>query len=252
MIDPVFNEHFSSRRRWKHVAFLSLKVWVVPLLRALIRFKVYGLENIPKRGGAIVVGNHIHNSDPILMLAATSRPILWMAKAEVWKYPGIRWFANVSGAFPVDRGTFDRDAIRTAIDILNDGLLLGIYPEGTRSTTGGLSEPFAGASLVAIRTNAPIIPCVIVGSDDLPLNGKKQRARRHRYPQVQVLFGNPFRLERNDPEGKRYKLDELTDAIMIELARLLPERMRGIYTDCAGRSHPAVRYDHIQFLGAGK
>lgn len=251
MLRPVFNRRLSFRRRWKHLIFVLLRIFVLPTLRLALRFKVHGLSNIPHSGGALVIGNHVHNGDPILMLSATYRPILWMAKEEVWDMPVLRWFATQAGAFPVQRGSFDRNAIRTAVDTIQEGLLVGMYPEGTRSTTGGLKEPFPGASLVAVRSGAPVIPCVIVGSDDLPLNGVKQRRRRGCYPRVEVWFGPPFMLNPRGEDGHRYSMAELTDAMMIELAKLLPASMRGIYADCdLTSSHPAVQREGIVFPGA--
>lgn len=230
--------------------FVLLRIFVLPTLRVTLRFKVHGLSNIPSKGGALIVGNHVHNSDPILMLSASNRPILWMAKEEVWDLPILRWFATQSGAFPVQRGTFDRSAIRVAVETVHEGLLVGMYPEGTRSTTGGLKEPFAGASLVALRSGAPVIPCVIVGSVDLPLNGVKQRQRRTRYPRVEVWFGPPFVLNPRAEDGKRYSMSELTDAMMTELARLLPPQMRGLYAEYdLSASHPAIVRDGLSFPG---
>ena len=249
MIDPVFNRKLSFRRRWKHVIFLLLRIWVLPTLRVTLRLKIHGLGYVPRRGGALVIGNHVHNADPILMLSASPRPVLWMAKEEVWDLPVLRWFASQAGAFPVQRGTFDRHAIRVAVDTIQEGLLVGMFPEGTRSTTGGLKQPYPGASLVALRSGAPVIPCVIVGSEELPLNGSKQRRRLHGYPRVEVRFGQPFRLEPRSADGSRYSMAELTDAMMLELARLLPEHMRGIYADAPDEPHPAVCREGIRFPG---
>ncbi len=224
----------------------------MPALRLTFRLKIHGLKNVPKRGGALVIANHVHNADPILILSASPRPVLWMAKEEVWSLPVLRWIATQAGAFPVQRGTFDKGAIRNAVAMLQEGLLVGMFPEGTRSTTGGLREPFPGASLVALRSGAPIIPCVILGTEDLPLNGKKQRARtsRRRYPRVEVFFGEPFRLQARSMDGKRYSMSELTDAMMIELARLLPDEKRGIYSGAKSQhTHPAISRCALIFPG---
>ena len=216
-----------------------------------MRLKVHGLGNVPTQGGALVIANHVHNSDPILILAASNRPILWMAKREVWSVPIVRWFASQAGAFPVERGTYDRGAIRTAIETINEGLLVGMFPEGTRSSTGGLREPFAGASLVALRADAPIIPCVIVGSSDLPFNGRKQRKRRRWYPKVEIRFGAAFKLNPRGRDGKRFTMSELTDAMMVEIARLLPDDMRGLYESVdRGTDSLAICRENIQFPGS--
>ena len=250
MLRPLFNRRLTFRRRWKHLIFVLLRIFVLPTLRLTLRFKIHGLSNIPHAGGALVIGNHVHNSDPILMLSATNRPILWMAKEEVWDLPVLRWFATQAGAFPVQRGSFDRSAIRTAVDTINEGLLVGMYPEGTRSTSGGLKEPFPGASLVAIRSGAPVIPCVIVGTAELPLNGVKQRSLERGYPRVEVWFGPPFKLRPRSDDGRRFSMAELTEAMMTEIARLLPPSMRGIYADHnLSSSHPAISREDVAFPG---
>jgi 1-acyl-sn-glycerol-3-phosphate acyltransferase len=249
VIDPVFDRRMSLRRRWKHVIFLYLRIFILPLARVLMRFKTLGTQHIPRRGGAVIVANHNHNADPILIYIATTRPIFFMTKVAIWKYPIPRWVASQAGAFPVRRDRVDREAIRTAVAHLSDGFLVGIFPEGTRSTTGGLIKPEAGASMIAVRAGAPIIPCGIVGASDLPFNGAKQEKRQRLYPKVTVRFGEPFRLDAHGPDGTRYHLDELTDAMMIEVARLLPESMRGVYAERAGQSHPAVCRDALIFTG---
>lgn len=248
MIEPVLDSQMSSARRAKQALFVAARVFVLPGLRVGIRMKVFGLDNVPKRGGALVICNHLGWFDPVLLMAAAPRPILWMAKAEFVKYPILRWFAMQAGAFPVRRGQADRQALRHAQGLLDDGMLVGMFPEGTRSKSGGLKEPFGGASLVALRSHAPIIPCALVGTDGLPLSGSKPSIRR-RYPKVAAIFGEPFTLEQVAADGTKRSLDDLTDAMMSEIARMLPERYRGIYADLCEESHPAVRRDNITFTG---
>lgn len=248
MIEPILDSRMSGMRRAKHVVFVSARLFVLPGLRAGIRLKVFGLDNVPKHGGALMICNHLGWFDPVLLMAASPRPILWMAKAEFVKYPVLRWFAMQAGAFPVRRGQPDRQALRHAQRRLDDGMLVGMFPEGTRSKSGGLKEPFAGASLVALRSKAPIIPCALVGTDGLPLSGSEPVIRR-RYPKVSAIFGEPFTLEHVGPDGRKRSLDDLTDALMIEIARLLPEQYRGIYAGRCETPHPAVRRDALVFSG---
>lgn len=240
MIDPVLDRRLSRRRRWKHAVWLFARFFVMPGLFVTLRMRSHGTQNMPRAGGVILIANHVDFFDPVLIEAATPRPVLWMAKSEVFDYPVLRWFARQAGAFPVERGKPDRSALRHAEGLLAEGLVVGMFPEGTRSRIGGLQEPYSGASLLAVRTNAPIVPCAIVGSDGLPLSGFKPHKRR-RYPRVDVLFGEPFMLEHNAADGTRLRLEELTDAMMIEIARLLPAPYRGIYAAQCDRPHPAVR-----------
>lgn len=248
MIDPIRDRSLSRTRRWKHAVFIAARGVILPLLRLGLRMKVYGLKNIPRRGGAIVICNHLDWFDPILLMAAVPRPILWMAKKEFLGYPVLSWFALQAGAFPVDRGKPDRSALRHAQALLEDGMLVGMFPEGTRSSTGALKVPFTGASLVAVRSGAPIIPCALIGTEYLPMSGLKEKPAGKR-PRVTAIVGEPFRLETVAPDGRRRGLDELTDAMMIEIARLLPERNRGLYAGKANAPHPAVRRDAIVFSG---
>jgi 1-acyl-sn-glycerol-3-phosphate acyltransferase len=248
MIDPVLDRRLSFERRWKHALFLSTRGVVLPLLRVGMRMEVFGISNVPRRGGAVVICNHLDWFDPILLLAASPRPILFMAKAEFLEYPVLRWFALQAGAFPVRRGRPDRAALRHAEQRLGDGMLVGMFPEGTRSRTGGLKEPFDGASLVAVRSHAPVIPCALTGTEDLPLSGAPPSRRR--IPKVTAMFGAPFLLDVTAADGTKRGLDELTDAMMIEIARLLPERYRGCYADQASAPHPAVRRADVRFTGA--
>jgi 1-acyl-sn-glycerol-3-phosphate acyltransferase len=249
VVDPLFDRRHSLRRRLKHAMFLFLRILILPTARVLFRFKTIGTKNIPRQGGAVIVANHLHNADPILIYIATTRPIFFMTKADVWKYPIPRWAAAHAGAFPVRRDRVDRDAIRTAGANLAEGFLVGVFPEGTRSTTGGMTEPEPGASLIAVHNRAPVIPCAVIGASDLPFNGSKQQPRQRLYPKVSVSFGEPFWLETHTPDGGRYSRADLTDAMMIEIARLLPPALRGIYAERSACSHPAVSRENIQFTG---
>lgn len=248
MIDPIFDKEFSPRRRVKHALFLAARAVLLPILRVTVRLRVAGMANIPRRGGAIVICNHLGWFDPPILDAACSRPILFMAKEEFMNYPILRWFARQSGAFPVRRGTADRKALQHAQSLIADGLLVGMFPEGTRSKTGSLQRAFTGASLVVVRSNALIIPSIMIGTEDLPMSGNRGQKRGRLWPKVRVVFGEPFRLATRRPNGERYSLDELTDAMMIEIARMLPPQYRGVYADLADRSHPAVLRDCTESL----
>jgi 1-acyl-sn-glycerol-3-phosphate acyltransferase len=249
VIEPIFDDRLSGVRRVKHAMFVPARWVVLPLLRLGLRMRVFGLKNVPKRGGALVICNHLDWWDPILLMAAMPRPILWMAKSEFMKWPVINRIALFAGAFPVERGKPDRSALRHAQGLLDDGLLVGMFPEGTRSQTGGLKEPFSGVSLVAARSGAPILPCALIGTDMLPMSGTPKDQRPRGYPKVTAIVGEPFRLDTVRPDGGKYGVDALTDAMMIEIARLLPPEYRGLYADRADTSHPAVQRDTIRFTG---
>jgi 1-acyl-sn-glycerol-3-phosphate acyltransferase len=247
LIDLVFNRGLSPKRRLKHLIYYSLRIWVVPLLSIVLRMRMYGLKNVPSTGGALVVSNHVHNADPVLIVSGCSRPVHFMAKEEIWDVPGARWIATQTGAFPVRRGTPDRNALRKADELLKDGLLVGLFPEGTRSVDG-LTKGFRGVSLIATRSGAPLIPAGIVGTHDLPGNGSKQQKRTRLWPKITLVFGEPFHLDSHKPDGTRWSQDDHAEAIMLEIAKVLPASYRGIYADRAGETHSAVNRSDVRFV----
>lgn len=227
-------------RRIKIRMFLMARVVVVPLLRLLIGFRIEGLENLPASGPALMVSNHLHNSDPILLIAAYTRPILFMAKKEAFGVPVISWIARQAGAFPVDRGKADRAALRHAETLLGQGMIVGLFPEGTRSITGAIGSVHPGAAMIAARSGVPVIPTAIWGTEVLPLNGGKGRQRGRGRPQVTVRIGRPFHLPPPPPGRRHPDLAALTDLMMTEVARLLPEQYRGRYAEAASQGCPAA------------
>lgn len=203
--------------------------WVLlRLFRVLFGFRVHGLEHVPSAGGVLVVSNHLHNADPVLVCAAMPRPLHFMAKKELMGVPVLGRLIRFGGAFPVDRGRADRKAIQQAGERLAQGIAVGMFPEGTRSVSRRIERALPGAGLIALRGNAPILPAAIVGSEHLPFNGAKQargiRGRRG----VTVTFGDPFMLGPK-PDGKRLTSEEAIDEAMRRVAAMLPEQYRGIY-----------------------
>jgi 1-acyl-sn-glycerol-3-phosphate acyltransferase len=213
-----------------------VRYMLMPWMRLFFGFKVKGLENLPKVEPYILISNHLHNIDPLLLQIALPRNCHYFTKREAFEYPIIRDVARWTGAFPVDRGTPDRWAIRRAEAALNQGIPVGIYPEGTRSTTGGLQKGMAGVGLISLRSDVVIVPSVVTGSERMPFNGKKGRmsAKMNRpepgHKGVLIEFGKPFKLPR-EINGKRVSSTEATDMMMIALAKMLPPSYRGVYAD---------------------
>jgi len=141
-------------------------VWFIRLcMRVYLRgWTVEGYENVPKTGGAILVSNHLNNADPCIIPGVFKRRMITMAKKEMFKWPVINLLFRFIGAFPVDRQGADLGALREAQSVLHDGILLLMFPEGTRSRDRQLHKGFAGSALIAYRTGAPIIPVAIWGT----------------------------------------------------------------------------------------
>jgi 1-acyl-sn-glycerol-3-phosphate acyltransferase len=205
-------------------------VWFIRLcmLVYLRRWTVEGMENVPKTGRAILVSNHLNNADPCIIPGVFKRRIITMAKKEMFKWPVISLLFRFIGAFPVDRQGADLSALREAQSVVHDGILLLMFPEGTRSRDRQLHRGFPGTALVAYRTGAPVIPIAIWGSESIkwpwvffrPFIG----------PHVHIRVGQPF----YPPKAERFTTKaavEATDGIMRHIAELLPDEYRGEYRD---------------------
>ena len=154
---------------------------------------VSGHGNIPRTGGCILAPNHISHFDPPLIGISTRRPVDWMAMRELFANPVSAAVLRWVGSFPVGRDTIDMPAVRTAIERLKKGRLVGVFPEGGLRT--GDKSVLEGAPLkrgvaaLAQMTSAPVVPCVIVGSDALYSPRQWLPFRRTR---VWIAFGEPL------------------------------------------------------------
>ncbi len=207
------------------------------LMRAMTRtfliglFTVVGAENVPRRGPVIICPNHSANLDPPMVPAFVPRGDTWsMAKSEYFKGGGfITWVFRAYHAFPVVRHTADRAALNRAFDILKSEQALIIYPEGTRVESGVLARPEPGAGFIAQRAACPVVPVGLTGTRECLPKG----ARWPRRTRVSITFGKPFIVLKKRADGTKITREEAADAIMLEIAELLPEHQRGAFRDLA-------------------
>ena len=166
-------------------------VIVRPLFKSLFRFQVFGARNVPSTGGVLLVSNHVSYVDPVFMGAAVNRNLHYMARSMLFKPGVIERFLLSMNAFPVHLGVPDRGAIRRALQLLDDGNALHIFPEGTRSTDGTLGTAQAGVALIAHRTTAPVVPVFLDGTEKvLPRGAKMMKPAK-----VKLSFGRPLKLD---------------------------------------------------------
>jgi 1-acyl-sn-glycerol-3-phosphate acyltransferase len=192
--------------------------------RLAFRMQVEGLHHVPRSGALIVAGNHASAIDPPLVGSVLRRSARFMAKAELFSVPVLGAWLRSVGVFPVKRGYPDRGAIRNSIHTLEQGGILVIFPEGTRSEDGRLRDPEPGAALIALRTGAPVLPVAVVGSHRiLPKN-----ARWPNFAQVVVRIGPVLPVPRIEGRLDHEVLEAWGGRIMGELARLLPEDQQQI------------------------
>ena len=162
-----------------------------PLFRILWGLRVYGLEHIPEDGPLIVAGNHNANVDGPLLGVATGlarRFCLPLTKIEIFRVPVAGWFLTKVGTIPLDRRG-DVQALRQAIEWVEGGHGLIIFPEGTRSRTGVPGKAKAGAGFLASRTGAPVVPVRIEGTRAWPFTRG-----------LRITFGPPLRFEEKDAD----------------------------------------------------
>jgi 1-acyl-sn-glycerol-3-phosphate acyltransferase len=206
--------------------------------RGMTRVRIEGaIDEIPRDGPLIIAANHASNFDaPVLgswLIPKLGRRIHWLGKKELFDWPVVGWLATHGGVHPVDRAAADVEAFRLAKRILDDGQVLFVFPEGTRSPDGSLQEARDGVAVLALRTGAPILPVGIGGS-----NGVWPRGQKLPHPggHVTVRVGRVFRLADELPAGTDRKAAKglATELIMRRIADLLPPRQRGVY----GRSEP--------------
>jgi 1-acyl-sn-glycerol-3-phosphate acyltransferase len=201
--------------------------------RAMTRVSVEGaLHEIPSEGPVIVAANHASNLDAVVLgswlIPRMGRRLQWLGKKELFAWPVVGFLAAHGGVHPVDRSRADVEAYRLARRILDEGHVLFVFPEGTRSPDGALQEGRDGVASLALRTGAPIVPVGIAGSDRVWPRGKRLPRPGGR---VTVRVGSPFRLADVLPAelGKGDAKGQATDLLMRRIAALLPERQRGVY-----------------------
>lgn len=159
-----------------------------PLVAKYFSLTSEGAHHLPESGPAIVVCNHVNYLDPFIMGVVFDRPLHFMAKSELFENPILGWLLRKVYAFPVRRGRSDRQAIRHALKVLQEGHVLALFPEGTRSKTGALQEFQRGAAMLALRSGAPIIPMVILGGHEALAGGRKLPRR----VPIKVRVGEPI------------------------------------------------------------
>ncbi|MBN6035945.1 1-acyl-sn-glycerol-3-phosphate acyltransferase [Amycolatopsis sp. 195334CR] len=191
------------------------------LFRLVFRPVVRGHEHLPRTGPVILASNHLSFIDSVVLQLVTRRQVHFLAKAEYFQGTGlrgrvIRWFFTATGAVPVERGTHRaaRGALETALGVLADGKVFGIYPEGTRSLDGRLYRGRTGVAWLALTAGVPVVPVALTGTDRLQPVGRKL-PRPHR---VGVTFGPP--IHRSGPPKSGPARREVTDEVMHAIQRM--------------------------------
>ncbi|WP_105030560.1 lysophospholipid acyltransferase family protein [Arthrobacter ruber] len=200
------------------------RIVVGPILNLLFRPWVKGLDNVPATGPAVIVSNHLSFSDSIFLPIVVPRTVVFLAKSEYFTGKGIKGrltalFFRLSNQLPMDRsgGAASSSSLSAGMEILNEGGVLGIYPEGTRSPDGRLYRGKTGVAKLVLATGVPVIPVAMIGTDKVqPIGRRIPNIRR-----VGIIIGEPLDFSRYEGlEYDRFVQRSVTDEIMYELMRL--------------------------------
>ena len=203
------------------MGYWLVKAVLSPILRLLFRPHVTGLENVPVEGAAILSGNHTTFLDNLMIPLVVPRRVTFLAKSDYFTGRGVKgrlqknFFRGV-GRIPLDRsgGKASEAALRTGLQVLKDGELLGLYPEGTRSPDGRLYRGKTGVARMALEAGVPVVPVGLIGMFALQPAGR----RFPKLGKVEVRVGRPLDFSRYaGMEGDRFVLRSITDEIMYEL-----------------------------------
>jgi 1-acyl-sn-glycerol-3-phosphate acyltransferase len=204
------------------------------LLVLFTRVKVEGREHIPQSGPLLVVCNHASNIDGPVLLAyfapAMGRRLAWLGKAEALAWPVFGWIIRHNGVIGIRRGAGDLEAFRIVKQVLDDGQPLVVFPEGTRSKDGALQPAKEGATVLALRSGAPILPIAIIGSSRFW--GRTMKLPRP-FRGMGLRIGPVFHLELDHGLDRHEATRAATTDLMRHIAELLPPEQRGVYAEPA-------------------
>src|ERR1700735_960540 len=175
----------SLRKGVNPVFYWFIRAIFVPFFLVYLRMQRVGREHLPRSGPLLLAANHRSFLDPFVIGTLVRRPVYYMAKRELFEKRWLAWLLNGLGAFPVDRGAGDKDAMETARAILARGDCVVIFPEGTRVRPGPRADPRRGVGRLALETGAPVVPVAAIGTEDV------RRGWRIRPRKVRLRVGSP-------------------------------------------------------------
>jgi 1-acyl-sn-glycerol-3-phosphate acyltransferase len=189
-----------------NLALYHLFKWSVisPALHGYFQVRIYGAEHVPLQGKLVVVSNHASDFDPPIVSSCVRRPVAYMAKQELFEVPVLSTLIRLYGAYPVNRGSADRSAIRAALASLEQGWAAGIFLQGTRTPDGRIAGPKLGAALIAQKAQAPLLPVCLWGTHNILTKGQYKPKRTP----LTIRIGEPIEPPNS---GDRADLQAVTD-----------------------------------------
>ena len=217
--------------RGTRISYAAVRGLLALVFKLVGNVQVIGGDKVPARGAYVLAPVHRSNVDFALASLVTRRPMRYMGKDSIWKVKLLGRFVSMLGAFPVHRGSADRDALKACADIVNGGNPLVMFPEGTRSTGPVVKELFDGTAYLAAKCGVPIIPVGIGGSEATMPKG----ARFLHRSRLVLLIGDPIPPPERTEAGRvpRSAVGSLTKQLQVDLQALFDEAMA-----LAGRPNP--------------
>src|SRR5581483_5871579 len=211
-------------RRGSVAQAMTADLWLYRAVRALVvgfcrlfwRLDVDGLEHVPTDRPFVLAPVHRSNIDTLVVAAVTKRRLRYMGKDSLWKVSAFGKLLSALGAFPVHRGSADREALRRCMAVVEGGEPLVIFPEGTRQSGPVVQPLFEGAAYVAARAGVPIVPVGIGGSEAAMPKGSKMI----RPVKVHVVVGRPLLPPASEGRVPRAAIHQLTEDLSGELQAL--------------------------------
>lgn len=204
-----------------------------PILLAIFRPWVVGLEHVPKQGPVILASNHLSFIDSIFLPLVVDRPVVFLAKSEYFTGKGLkgwatRLFFQAANQLPIDRsgGKASEASLNTGLRVLGEGSILGIYPEGTRSPDGKLYRGRTGVARMVLEAGVPVVPVAMIGTAEvMPIGTRVPKVRR-----VGIVFGEALDFSRFEGmEGDRFVLRSVTDELVYDLRALSDQEYVDVY-----------------------
>lgn len=190
--------HARARRRGVNpLVYWLTRAVLQPFFHLYFRLSRVGRDHVPQEGPVILAANHRSFVDPFVIACLTRRPVYFVAKKELFRRPLVAWVLSSLGAFPVDRGNGDADAMETARHVLERGDCVVIFPEGTRVRPGGLGFPRRGVGRLALQTGAPVVPVAVIGTEAI------RRGWRVRPHKVRIRCGSPLTFPRVESPSRK-------------------------------------------------
>ncbi len=195
------------------ILYPFVRVVVAALCRVLFRVRVAGADRVPREGACVLAPSHRSLMDIFVLSVVTRRRLRFMAKVELFRIPVLGRLIRALGAFPVDRSAADRAALRAGAEVLADGEVLVVYPEGTRQNGPTITELRHGAAYLALRARAPIVPIGIGGSEEILPGGSWVPS----FSRVAIVVGEPIPGRSATGPVKRSETTETSARLRVEL-----------------------------------